>query len=137
VWLLLSSKRWSCPCSCHEGIWQSKGIALLILNLCTRWQWVVIFTPLSLYPQEITWYPLSRKLGGPNNQSGYSGAKKNSLLLLGFKPQIVQSLYWLYCHDYPFWIFILIHHRRGKKGRGLVESRLLKVNTHSSLHEAR
>jgi hypothetical protein len=35
----------------HEVIWGSSGIAPRILNLDTRWRWVVRFTPRSLYPR--------------------------------------------------------------------------------------
>jgi hypothetical protein len=36
---------------CHKDIRRSGGIVPLILNLSTRWKWVVSFTPLPLYPQ--------------------------------------------------------------------------------------
>jgi hypothetical protein len=35
-------KRSSLPCSHHEGIKGSRGIAPLIHNICTRWRWSVI-----------------------------------------------------------------------------------------------
>jgi len=35
-----------------------------------------------------TWYPLDRRLGGPQSRSGNSGEKKNSKLLPGIKPAI-------------------------------------------------
>jgi len=34
---------------------------------------VVSFTPQALYP----WYPLERRLGGPQSQCGHDGKKKN------------------------------------------------------------
>jgi len=55
----------------HEGILGSGGIAPLILDLGTRWRWVVSFTPRPLYPQEKSpWYPLDRSLCGLQSRSG-------------------------------------------------------------------
>jgi hypothetical protein len=37
------------------------------------------FTPRPLYPQgNSPWYPLDRRLGGPQSQSGHGGEEKNS-----------------------------------------------------------
>jgi hypothetical protein len=45
----------------------------------TRWRWVVSFTPRPLYLQGKTpWYPLYRRLGGPQSRSGRGGEEKNS-----------------------------------------------------------
>jgi hypothetical protein len=39
----------------------------------------VSFTPRPLYPQgNITWYPLDRRLGGPQSRSGRGGEENNS-----------------------------------------------------------
>jgi len=35
----------------REDIWESGGLAPRTVNLGTRWRWVVIFTPRSLYPR--------------------------------------------------------------------------------------
>jgi hypothetical protein len=44
----------------------SRGVAPLILNLGTRWRWVVNFTPQPLYPWERTSWPIKYKAGwGP------------------------------------------------------------------------
>jgi hypothetical protein len=57
----------------------SRGIAPRILDLCTRWRWVVSFTPRPLYPQgKSPWYPLDKRLGGAQNRSGHGGEEKNS-----------------------------------------------------------
>ena len=37
------------PSNCHVGIWGSKCIVPLVLNLGTSWSWVVEFTPWLLY----------------------------------------------------------------------------------------
>jgi hypothetical protein len=52
----------------------SGGIALCILNLGTRWRWVISFTPWPLYRR----YPLARMLGGPQNQYERDDEDKNS-----------------------------------------------------------
>jgi hypothetical protein len=55
--------------------WGSGGIAPLIFNLGTRFS----FTPRPLYPQgKSSWYPLDRRLGGPQNLSGRGDEEKNS-----------------------------------------------------------
>jgi hypothetical protein len=44
-----------------------------------KWRWVVSFTPLPLYSWgRSPWYPLDRRLGGPQNQSGRCGEEKTS-----------------------------------------------------------
>jgi hypothetical protein len=73
----------------------SKGIALRIFNLATRWMWVVSFTPRPLYPQgKSPWYPLDRRLGGSQSRSGHGSEEKNPRLLRELNPRtpIVQSV---------------------------------------------
>jgi hypothetical protein len=49
--------------------WGSRGIALRIMNLDTRWRWVVSFTPRPLYSRgKSPWNPLDSRLGGPQNR---------------------------------------------------------------------
>jgi hypothetical protein len=49
----------------------SGGIATRILNLGCRWRWVVSFTPWPLYLRgKSSSYPLDRRLGEPQSQSG-------------------------------------------------------------------
>jgi len=51
---------------------------------------VVSFTPRPLYPQgKSPWYPLDRRLGGPQSHSGHGGEEKNSQLLPGLNPRIL------------------------------------------------
>jgi len=65
-----------------EKYWENGGIAPLILNRCTRWRSVVIFTPLSLYSwRKSPWYPLDRRLGGLQSRSGRGSEGRNSLPL--------------------------------------------------------
>jgi hypothetical protein len=60
--------------------WGNGGIAPLI-DLGTRWKWVVGFTPRSHYPQgKRPLYPLDRRLGGPQSRSGRGGAEKNIVM---------------------------------------------------------
>jgi len=69
---------------CHENVLRVGGIAPRILNLDTKWRWVVTFTPRPLYSQEKRpRYPLYRRLGGPQIRSGHGG--KESLLLPGIE----------------------------------------------------
>lgn len=57
-------------CLCHENLWGS------------GWRCVVIFTPPTALPQ----YPLYRRVGGPQCQSGHYGEEENLLPLLGTEP---------------------------------------------------
>jgi hypothetical protein len=62
---------------CHEGVWGNGCIYWHFLDLGTSWKWVVIFTPLPLYPWgKSPWYPLDRRLGGPQSRSGRHGEEK-------------------------------------------------------------
>jgi hypothetical protein len=57
--------------------WGIGGIAPHILDLSTRWRWVVSFIRWLLYPQgKSPWYPLDRRLGRPQSQSGHGGKEK-------------------------------------------------------------
>jgi hypothetical protein len=52
---------------------------------------VISFTPLPLYPQgKSPWYPLDRRIGGPQSLPGGGGEEKNSQALLGIEPLIIQ-----------------------------------------------
>jgi hypothetical protein len=59
-------------------------------DLRTRWRLVISFTPLPLYPQgKSLRYPLYRKLGGPQSQSGRYG-EENNLTLPGIEPCVTK-----------------------------------------------
>jgi hypothetical protein len=74
-----------------KAYWGSGGITPHILNLGTKWRWVVNFTPRLLYPQgKRPWYPLDRSPGGPQNHSQRGGEAKNFHCLPGFEPPIIQ-----------------------------------------------
>jgi len=67
------------------------GIVPCILDLGTRRRWVVSFTPRLLYHQgKSPWYPLCRRLGGPQSFSGRGGEEKSSQPLPGLDPRIIQ-----------------------------------------------
>jgi hypothetical protein len=71
----------------------SGGIAPRILYLGTRLRWMVSFTPRSLYPQrKSSWYPLDRRLGGPQSRSGRGGEEKNSQPLPGLELPIIRPV---------------------------------------------
>jgi hypothetical protein len=68
--------------------WGSGGTAPPILDLSTRWMCLVSFTPPPLYPKvKSPWYPLDRRLGGPQRRSGRGGLEKNSQPPPGIEPQ--------------------------------------------------
>jgi hypothetical protein len=76
-----------------KAYWGSGGIAPRILDLGPRWSLVVSFTPRTLYPHgKSPWYPLDRRLGGPQSRSGRGGEEKNSYPLPGLEPRIIQSV---------------------------------------------
>jgi hypothetical protein len=62
-----------------KAYWGNGGISPRILDLGTRWRWVVSFTQRPLYTQgKSPWYPLDRRMGGPQSRSGRRGVEKNS-----------------------------------------------------------
>jgi hypothetical protein len=71
-----------------KAYWGSGGIDSRILDLGTRWRWVVSFTPQGKSP----WYLLDRRLGGSQSRSGRSGEEKNSEPLPGLEPPIIQPV---------------------------------------------
>jgi hypothetical protein len=77
----------------HGGVLGSGGIDLHILDLGTRWRWVVSFAPWPLYSQgKNPWYLLDRRPGGPQNRSGGGGEEKNSQPLPGIESLIIQPV---------------------------------------------
>jgi hypothetical protein len=76
-----------------KAYWDRVGIAPCILDVGTRWWGVVSFTPQPLYPQgKSSWYPLDRRLGGPQSRSGDGGEEKNSHPVPGLEPPIIQPV---------------------------------------------
>jgi hypothetical protein len=62
---------------CHEDVWGSVCIDPHFLDLGTSWRWVVSFTLRSLCARRKgPWYPLDRRLGGPQSRSGRCGEEK-------------------------------------------------------------
>jgi hypothetical protein len=58
-----------------------------ILDLGTRWRWVVSSMSLPLYPwRNSPWYPLDRRPRGLQSHSVCCGEKENLLSLLGVEP---------------------------------------------------
>jgi hypothetical protein len=59
--------------------WGNGGITPRILNLGTRWRWVVSFTLRPLYPRSKSLrYPLDGRLDGPQSRSGRGGEGNKS-----------------------------------------------------------
>jgi len=77
----------SCLCSSHQGKQEKSHYSSSLLNLGTRWRWVVNVTPM-----KGPLYPVNRRLGGPHSRSGPFGEETNLLSLPGFEPGIVQSI---------------------------------------------
>jgi hypothetical protein len=76
-----------------KAYWGSGGIAPCICDLSTRLRGVVSFTPQLFYPQgKSPWYPLDRRLGGPQSQSGCNGEEKNSQPLPGLESPLIQFI---------------------------------------------
>jgi hypothetical protein len=72
---------------------RSGGIATHILYLGTRWRRVASFTTRPLYSQgKSPWYPLDRRLGGPQSRYKLGGEEKNSQPLLGLETPTIQPL---------------------------------------------
>jgi hypothetical protein len=54
---------------------------------------VVSFTTQPLHTEgKSLWYPLDRRLGGAQNQSGHGGEENNSQPLPGLEPQIIKTV---------------------------------------------
>jgi hypothetical protein len=83
-----------------KAYWGSEGIAPRILNLGTTERWVVSFTSRPLYPQEKSpCYQLYRRLGRPQSWPRCGGEEKNSQLLPGLEPPIIQAVAQRYTTD--------------------------------------
>jgi hypothetical protein len=75
-----------------EAYWRSGCIAPCILDLGTRWRWVISFKPRPLYIQgKSPWYPSDKRLGGLQRRSG-RGEEKNSQPLSGLELPIIQPV---------------------------------------------
>ena len=81
-----------------RGAWST---APRILNLGTRWRWVVSFMPRPLYPwRKSLHFSLNRRFSEFQSRLGFT-EKKNIFLLPRIKPRffglptLVQSLHWL------------------------------------------
>jgi len=83
--------------------WRSGCIDPRILGLGTRWLSVDSFTSRPLYTNgKSSWYPLDRRLGGRQSRSGRGGEEKNSQLLPGLKPPIIQPVAQRYNTDISY-----------------------------------
>jgi hypothetical protein len=88
IWCFLLTKHHA-----TKAYWGNGGIVPRILDLGTRWRWVFSFTARPLYPKEKrSWYPLDRRLGGPQRRSERGGEENNSQPLQGLEPPIIQPV---------------------------------------------
>jgi hypothetical protein len=77
----------------HKGVLGSGNRVPRILDLDTRWRWVVSFRAWPLYfRSKSPSCPLDRKLGGPQSRSGRGGEEKNSQPLQGLESPIIQPI---------------------------------------------
>jgi hypothetical protein len=90
----------------------SGGIAPRILDLGTRWRWVVSFTPRPPYPQgKSLWYLLARRLAGSQRWSGRGGEEKNSQPMPGLEtPNHAARIPALYRWDMLTVVFRVVPH---------------------------
>jgi hypothetical protein len=51
-----------------------------------------LYASAALPPGKDQWYPLDRRLGGPQRWSEHGGEEKNSQPLLGLEPLIIQPI---------------------------------------------
>jgi hypothetical protein len=92
-----------------KAYWGSGGITPRILDLGTRWRSVVSFTHRPLYPQgKNAWYPLDRRLGGPQSRSGRCGEEKIPQPLPGLKHQIIKPVAQRYTAELTWLLFIYL-----------------------------
>jgi hypothetical protein len=76
-----------------KAYWGSGSIAPRILDLGTRWRWMVNFTPRPLCPHgKSPWYPLDRRLGELQSRSGRGSEEKNPHPLPGLELPNIQPL---------------------------------------------
>jgi hypothetical protein len=84
-----------CALTEHQttGVLRSRGMVPRILDLGTRWRWVVSFTPGRFTPQlKSPCCPLDRRLCGPQSRPGRGGEERNSQPLSGLEPPIMQPV---------------------------------------------
>jgi len=78
----------------HEDVWVSGCVTPCILHLCTSLKWLLNFMLWPLYPGgKNLWYPLHRRLGGPQLRNGRGGIEKKIPTWTLVIPPIVQSLH--------------------------------------------
>jgi hypothetical protein len=125
----------------HQPIkmyWDSGGIDPHILELGTRWRWVVGFMPRLLYHQgKHPWYPFDRRLGGPQSQSGCGGEEKNSQPLLGLKPLVILPVLQTSTTCYSWVITTLTLHSEGPRFDFQPDVTILTEVFHDFLHAFR
>jgi hypothetical protein len=102
-----------------------------ILDLGTKWRWVVSFTSPPLYPRgKRPWYPLDKRPGGQQSQSGRCGVGKNVLSLPEIEPRssspypvaIPTELSWLKTTKYSYFLsptFLKLGHFFAQKNSSL------------------
>jgi hypothetical protein len=73
--------------------WENGSTTPCILDLDTKWRWVLSFTPRPLYPQgKNALYSFNKESGWAPEPSGGSGEEKNSQPLPGLEHSIIQHV---------------------------------------------
>jgi hypothetical protein len=76
IFSILAGRKWKRKIVLVYAIYKYRGricIASLILNLDTRWSWVVKFTNPQLSSGKNVLYPFNKELSGPQRRSGFWG----------------------------------------------------------------
>jgi hypothetical protein len=110
----------------HMGEWRYSST---ILDLSSRWRWMVNFTSLPIYPRgKSLWYPLNRWLGGPQNRLTLRRREKSCTAenrTRAFQPLARRYNDWAI----PTPVFGKIHTRNPGWALGFLESLLVKMAT--------
>jgi hypothetical protein len=124
----------------HMGKWRCSAI---ILDLDTRWRWMVNFMPLLLYSSgENLQYPLNRRLGGPQSQSGGCREKEKFLAPTRNQTLAIHPL----AHHYTDWAImaegrlIETYSKKGEWGRwkfACQEPTFFKLTTNKKYKKAK
>ena len=87
---LVRSLQWRRPCERHEDMWRSGAIVPLVLDIDTRWSYMVSFTSRSFYVRgKSQRKSFHRKLDGSLTLFGRGGWGKHLLTIQGIDAQIV------------------------------------------------
>jgi hypothetical protein len=112
----------------HIGQWRYSST---ILDLGTRWRWVVNFTPRPLYLRENRpRYSLDRRIGGPQSRSGQWESQSylySSLCLISFSK--LSEMIWQLAENFSTFLYAYTHSLPCKSDRIWVRVKVHKPTT--------